>query len=356
MMSKIGIREVAAAAGVSITTVSKAFNVTPGARLVADSTMKKIHEAARRLNYTPNYGATLLRGQSSMTIGFSISLPEEVSVSFLSEYPMRIINGLGPGANAHGYQLLLINGTDYSCYMDIKRIDALVMLSFQHISNPRQQEMETMFHRFDHMGYPYVIINNNRGELSLPSINCDNTAGMRLIADLILRKGYESVGFLGELTRNPQKQHRDRLADLQQFLSVRPGLFRPESVLNGSGCGVPDVPRLELYNKADGWTGLHFLAEQKKLPRCLVCGDDEIALGALAACLKLGIRVPEELAVIGFDGSPNGQYATPALTTVRQPLEEFGRMAFDYITRKIADPDYREVIMVAPMLVERNSA
>jgi len=355
-MSRVGIREVAAAAGVSITTVSKAFNVTPGARLVADATMKKIHDAAHKLNYTPNYGATLLRGQSSMTIGFSISLPEEVSVSFLSEYPMRIINGLGPSANKHGYQLLLINGTDYSCYMDIKRIDALVMLSYQHVSNPRQQEMEKMFHRFDRLGYPYVIINNNRDELSLPSINCDNRAGMRLIADLILRKDYASVGFLGELTRNPQKQHRDRLKDLQEFLSVRPGLLRSESVLNGSAPGVPDVPRLELYNKADGWAGLHYLVERKRLPRCLVCGDDEIASGALAACLKLGIRVPEELAVIGFDGSPNGLYSTPALTTVKQPLEEFGQMAFDYINRKIADPEYREVIMVPPTLIERSSS
>lgn len=353
-MSKIGIREVAAAAGVSISTVSKAFN-SPGAKLVAAKTVRHIHETARKLNYMPSYGATLLRGQSSFTIGFSISLPEEVSASFLSEYPVRILNGLGPAANKHGYQLLLINGADYSYYMDIKRIDCLVMAGYQHIDNPRQAEMLAMFRNFNCKKYPYVIINNNCTEMPLPSINCDNTAGMKLVAELILKRNFESVGFLGELTPNPQAQHCDRLRDLDRFLSVCPGLLRPESILNGSGNGVPEVPRLELYSQADGWTGIHYLHRQKHLPRCLVCADDDIALGALNACGELGIRVPEQLAVIGFDGSPCGRYSTPSLTTVRQPLEEFGRLAFDYLCRKIADPNYMEAIRVPPDLVERKS-
>ncbi len=352
-MAKVGIRQVAEAAGVSISTVSKAFNPDSAAgRYASETTLEKVRAVARELNYTPNYGATLLRGQSSHTIGFTISLPEQVSASFLSDYPVRILNGLGPRARGK-YQLLLVSGGDYNYYLDIKRIDALVLAGFQHRNNPREAEMLEMFERFNARGYPYVIINNNSDRLPLPSIGCDDRAGMELIAGLIRKRGYENVGFLGELTSNPQQEHCDRQRYLEELL---PDRFRPESTLHGAGEGVPMVPRTELYSHADGWTGIHLLHRFRRLPRCLVCGNDDIAFGALSACYKLGIRVPEELAVIGFDGTPSGEFSCPPLTTVGQPLERFGDMAFDYLMKKIENPAYCEAIRVPPVLIERSSA
>ncbi|MBS1371451.1 MAG: LacI family DNA-binding transcriptional regulator [Lentisphaeria bacterium] len=355
-MARVGIRQVAKAAGVSISTVSKAFNPNSGAGMyVSDLTLERVRRVARELNYTPNYGATLLRGQSPRTIGFSISLPEEVSASYLSDYPVRLLNGLGPRAREQGYQLLLINGQEYSRYLDIRRIDALVMASFQFVDNPREQEMRELFRRFNENGYPYVVINSTSDGFALPSIGCDNRAGMKLVAELLLRRGFGSVGFLGELTPNPQKHHLDRQRYLEEFLRIRPGLFRPEAALNGSGNGIPEVPRSVMYNCADGRAGIRFLHANGRLPRCIVCGNDDIAMGALSACCELRIRVPGELAVIGFDGDPRGAFSCPPLTTVVQPLEAFGSMAFDYLQRKIEEPAYADALLVPPVLVERGS-
>ncbi len=237
-------------------------------------------------------------------------------------------------------------------YMDIKRIDALILAGYQHADNPRQEEMLEMFRHFNELRYPYVIINNSCNEMSLPSINCDNTDGIQQISELIMMRQYQSVGFIGELTQNPQQHHKDRVKELQKFL---PGVFRAESTICGLGDDVPEVPRVELYTHADGWTGIHYLREKNRLPRCIVCGNDNIAFGALSACYELGIKVPDDLAIIGFDGSKHGAYSCPALTTVVQPLEKYGEIAFDYIMKKIDNPDYCEEITVKPELIIRKS-
>lgn len=355
-MAKIGIRQVAAEAGVSISTVSKAFNPDSKAGMyVSETTLERVRKAARKLNYTPNYGAKLLRGHDTKNIGFTIAMPEQVSASYLSEAPVRILNGLGPTANTQGYQILLINGEDYRYYMDIKRIDALVLTGYQHIDNPRKTEMLEMFQHFNELKYPYVIINNSCGEMKLPSINCDNTDGMRQISELILERQFDSVGFIGELTSNPQQHHKDRVKELQHFMSVKPGVFRVESTIVGLRDDVPDVPRKELYTHADGWTGIHYLHEKRSIPQCIVCGNDNIAFGALSACYELGIKVPDDLAIIGFDGSKAGGYSCPALTTVVQPLEEYGKIAFEYLMKKIQNPEYCEEIIVKPELIIRKS-
>ena len=123
---------------------------------------------------------------------------------YMSDYPREILNGLGRAAEAGDYQILLIHGGDYRNYMDIERIDALVILGFRVVSNAWQAEMVDMFQRFNRRQYPYVVINNGCDTLPVPSINLDNRHGVKLIADLIRRKGYSSVGFIGELTTNPQ--------------------------------------------------------------------------------------------------------------------------------------------------------
>jgi len=128
-VARTGIKDVARLAGVSVATVSKVFNPSRTTNIrMSESTRRRVLEAAEQLDYTPNYGATLLRGQSSHTIGFSLSLPAEVGAMYMSDYPREILNGLGQAAEAGGYQILLIHGGDYRNYMDIERIDALVIL------------------------------------------------------------------------------------------------------------------------------------------------------------------------------------------------------------------------------------
>ncbi len=359
-MGKNGIRSVAELAGVSIGTVSKILNPSSSANIrVSAETREKVLAAVEKLDYRPSYGAKLLRGESTRTIGFAISMPKDHNVAYLSSYTFRLLNGIGHEASMKGYQVLLLNGVDYRCFMNIKRVDALIMINFALSSNPEQEQMREMFELFNERHYPYVVINREPGEEKMPKIpliRVDNASGMRQVADFIVRKGYSTVGFVGELTSNPQQHHLDRCRFLAEYLAGTPCRLLPGAVLNGSGGGIPDVPRVGRYSHDEGRVALRYLMEKKCVPRCLVCGDDDIAMGVLKAAIEAGIRVPEELAVIGFDDDQNTDYLNPALTTVHQPLEEFGRLAVDYVLAKMEEPEKLIELVIEPKLIERESA
>ncbi len=358
-MVKCGIRNVAQLAGVSIGTVSKILNSESAANIrVSDETRRKVLKAAEKLDYRPSYGAKLLRGESTRTIGFATSLPKDHNVSYLSTYTFRLLNGIGPAASMNGYQVLLLNGVDYRYFMNIKRMDALIMINFALCSNPEREQMRDMFENFERRNYPYVVINGDAalpGEPAIPLIGVDNQSGMRQVAELIRRKGYESVGFAGELTPNPQSHHSERASALVRLLEGSGCRTDPGLILNGAGPGIPDVPRVGRYSHEDGRVAMQYLIDRKCVPRCIVCGNDNIAVGLLKTALDNGIRVPEELAVIGFDDDPNSDHQNPPLTTVHQPLEEFGRLAVDYVLDKIQNPKQFIQLTVEPKLIERRT-
>ena len=168
-------------------------------------------------------------------------------------------------------------------------------------------------------------------------------------------QGTFGVGFVGELTSNPQKHLVERETLLRELLSGS-GIDCDESYfLNGSRPGVPDLPRTGLYSHTDGMEAVRLLHRRGALPRCLVCGNDTIAQGVICAAAQLGIRIPEELAIIGFDDLLYSQFFNPPLTTVRQPYGEFGRLAYEYVIRKLDEPDYFAQIEIKPTLIERST-
>ena len=355
-MVKNGIRSVAELAGVSIGTVSKILNPTSSANIrVSAQTREKVLAAVKKLDYRPSYGAKLLRGTSTRTIGFALSLPQTHDAVYLTNYAARILNGIGAEASRNQYQVLLIQGEDYRHFMDVRRIDALIMTGFQLRDNPLKEAMLEMFEHFNRRNYPYVVINSGLPGIASASIEIDNEAAMKLVASLIVRRGFESVGFVGELTPNPQRHHAERILYLKRFLEGTGCRFEDSCILNGSGNGVPELPRSGAYNHDDGRAALDYLVRNHLLPRCIVCGNDNIALGVMQEALKYGLRIPEDLAVIGFDGDYNVGYMNPPLTTVEQPLEDFGCAAVQFLLRKLEDPSETLSLIMAPRLVERGT-
>ena len=369
-MVKNGIRSVAELAGVSIGTVSKILNPASSANIrVSAETREKVLAAVEKLDYRPSYGAKLLRGESTRTIGFAISMPKDHNVAYLSSYTFRLLNGIGHAASLKGYQVLLLNGVDYRCFMNIKRVDALIMINFALSSNPEQEQMREMFELFNERHYPYVVINREPGEEKMPKIpliRVDNASGMRQVADFIVRKGYSTVGFVGELTSNPQQHHLDRCRFLAEYLAGTPCRLLPGAVLNGSGDGIPDVIWRYFMAPLPNKLEQSQLDEREYVRRCVTRVNTQMKgahvfssgknMGVLKAAIEAGIRVPEELAVIGFDDDQNTDYLNPALTTVHQPLEEFGRLAVDYVLAKMEEPEKLIELVIEPKLIERESA
>ncbi len=359
-MSQTGIRKVAAEAGVSIGTVSKILNPGSSSNIrVSEGTRKKVIDAASRLNYRPSYGARLLRGESTKVIGFAVTLPGDHTDSYLSNYSFRLLNGIGKGAAAHSYQIQLLNGVDYRHYMDVKRLDALAVISFTGVENPLVDDMRAMFTRFNAKNYPYVVLNRHLEETHdgspVAGIRIDNDAGIRAVADFLIRKKVESVAFIGELTPNPQYDHRLRSDLLKKHLAGSRVRFEDSMIFNGIDNGIAEVPRIGRYSHIDGQTVIRHLHAKGMLPDCLVCGNDDIAQGAIRGAWELGIRIPEDLGVIGYDDS-YVDFSAPGLTTVHQPLEELGERAVTYLIEKMNDPSLGSIdLVLKPRLIERES-
>jgi len=353
MAKKNGIRQVAAEAKVSIGTVSKILNPDSACNIqVSPETRVRVLAVAQKLSYQPSYSAKLLRGEASRTIGFALSQPMATSGAYLSDYHAAILNGVGRIAGAHGYQVLLLNGVDYRHFMDIKRVDAMVVTNYNLSDNPYQDAMREMFEGFTLRQYPFAVIN---GDASVPGIRVDNPAGMRLALAHLAERGYKSLGFVGEITDNPQRHLLERAAVLRREAGHYGIRFAEEACIERATADLPSIPRAGRCYHADGATALTYLLANKILPRALICGHDWVAFGVIKQALALGIRIPGDLAVIGFDDMPQAAEYTPSLTTLRQPLEEFGAMAMTYLLQKIADPAAMLDMTVAPTLQIRQS-
>lgn len=357
MIKKIGIKEVAEASGVSIGTVSKILNPMQTSNIrVSDKTKKLVLDAAKNLNYHPSYGAKLLRGESTKTIGFATSLPYEHDNNILTSYTSRILNGILAEATKNKYQVLLIQGEDYSHFIDTNRIDGLIITGFRLDNNPVLDEMMDMFRNLNDKNYPYVIINGENFEgLETSNICVDNDSGMKQIAELIIEKKFATVGFLGELSRNAQRHHVERAESLKKYLKNSDVKFDSDNILNGVLPGHCESSREGLFSFNDGRDGFCYMLENGRLPRCIICGNDDIALGVIQAAKEHNIAIPDELAIVGFDDSYCNIPLSFPLSTVCQDLETFGRLAVDFIIEKRNARSKKIDLTIKPKLIRRDT-
>jgi len=229
----------------------------------------------------------------------------------------------------------------------------MVVTNYNLSDNPYQDAMSEMFRHFTARQYPFAVIN---GDATTPGIRVDNEVGMKLALTHLAERGYQSVGFVGEITDKAQRHLLERAAVLRREAGHYGIRFAEEACIERATGDLPVIPRTGRCSHADGVTALRYLAEKKILPRALVCGYDWVAFGVIQQALAMGIRIPEDLALIGFDDVPQSAEYTPSLTSLRQPLEEFGATAMTYLLQKIADPEAMLDMTVAPTLQIRQSS
>ncbi len=319
----------AKAAKVSPATVSKVFNPQGSKSIkISEETRQRVLEAAKLLDYTPSYGAKLLRSGKAQTIGFVVENDDKTE-GFLGEYTVELLNGIRDEAAKKGYNILLINNYDYLMLFESGRIDALAIVGYNRDSNPNEARLLAAYDAMLKGGRPFATINGNYEDKGFPGVSIDNKMGIGQAVDLIVRKGYRRVGFLGDLGENIQSHHAVRLAHLKMLLAKNGLPVDPAYFL----CGAASVeggpfPRVGRYNHFDGYEGLRQLHAKGLGIDCLVCGTDSIAFGAMKYCLDNGISIPGRLALVGFDDVPSAELTNPPLTTVVQPLREMGRKTF----------------------------
>jgi LacI family transcriptional regulator len=337
---RVTIREVAEQAGVSTQTVSRVLNHRPD---VAPETRRRVQEIIDRLGYqASNIARSLVQGRS-FTLGV---------VAWGLEYfgPSRALSGIEQGASELGYVLLLSlmrqpgNSDVGQLLRDMlaRQVDGIVW-AVPEIDSNRDWIRE----QHSRLPVPVVFLSMRpQPDLSIAAV--DNRSGGRMATKHLLDVGYENVGLItGPLTWWEARQRQSGWQDALQEAGIA---TEDNLVVEGD------------WQAASGERGLHQLLEQRPDLDAVFISNDQMALGALQAARKLGVRVPEDLALVGFDDVPESVYFLPPLSTVRQDMLELGRCAVRELGGMIEATQQGEAdvepntILLEPELIVRESS
>lgn len=328
--------DVARLAGVSQTTVSFVVNDTPNAN-IPDETRERIWAAVKELGWRPNAMARGLSLQQSHTIGF---ISDEIATS---SHAGMIIQGAQDAAWVSEKMLLVIN-TGGERRLERRAIE--VMLE-------RQVEgliYATMYHHAVELPAlesetPLVLLDCFDPSRSLPSVVPDEVQGARTAVEALLARGHRRIGFVNNIDPIPARD--GRLAGYRQALA---------------DAGIAFDPALVRSGKSVATTGFRCAGELLDLPvrpTALFCFSDVVALGAYDAIKARGLRIPADVAVVGFDNLEIvAAHLYPPLTTVELPHYQMGAWAVNYLLRHAEAPPEGQPIQhhIPCRLVERGSA
>ncbi|MFZ5990072.1 MAG: LacI family DNA-binding transcriptional regulator [Bacillota bacterium] len=304
--------DIARLAGVSRSTVSRVINNYPN---VPEATRQKVLKIIEQYNYEPNTSARVLAGKSNNTIGlFVISVSESDGPNkiYRSTYYSSFINAVVDAANTIGYYVLV--HTIYSCkdYSKInqsfqqKRISGGILVGNEKDSNAIKD--------IARMGYPIGIVDYDPGEIekhkldnsNLIVVNSMDFEGTVEALNHLISLGHRDIGII--TGRMETYSGRQRF-EAYKYAMEQNGLdIRPEFILRGE------------FLKKNTYNEVKRLIQSQKLPTALFACNDDMALAAVEVFQEEGIRIPEDISIIGFDDIPTVSQMKPALTTVRVPV------------------------------------
>lgn len=327
-------RDVARLAGVSQSAVSRTF--TPGAS-VAEDTRRKVLEAARRLGYRPNAHARSLITGRSRIVGLVVSYIGNLF------YPV-VLERMAKRLQEAGYHLLLFvsDGSDAD-----ELVDTLLEYKVDGIVLTEVTLSSTLAQRCTQASIPVVLFNRVMGgdaTVSVTSVRSDNTAGAREVASFLVAGGHERIAFIAG--------QEDASTNLERERGFRQGLAQAGRHLHSRAVGGYDFAQARLAVR-ELFTG------QAARPDAVFVASDHMAIAAIDALRHdLGLRVPEDVSVVGFDDVPQSAWSAYRLTTVAQPLDAMLAATTELIERSFGNdsPSAGREIVLAGRLIVRASA
>ncbi len=311
------MKDVARLAGLSQTTISFVINNNPDVS-IPQETKDRVWAAVAELGYRPNIIARGLRSNRTYTIGF---ISEQIATT---PYAVQIIQGAQDHAWKHGYIILMINTGDTPEMKDAafntmydRKVDGIVYATMYH----REVQTYDMLRE-----YPTVLLDCFVEDRSLPSVVPDEVTGGRKATEFLLEQGHHRIGLINNSKPVPAKF--GRLEGYRLALSNYGVPFDQNLVFDG----LDAIPE-------GGYTGVMHLMQQEDPPTALFCFNDRMAMGAYDALRKLGLSIPEDIAVVGFDNQELiAADINPGLTTMALPHYEMGQWVVGHLLELIADP------------------
>lgn len=326
------MKDVARMAGVSTSTVSHVINNN---RFVSESVREKVEQAIRELNYAPSALARSLKINQTHTIGMLLTAS---SNPFYSE----VVRGVENSCYERGYSLILCNtaGDEERMNRSLetllqKRVDGLLLMCTEsHLPSAE------ILNRYPSI--PVVMMDWAPFEGRSDIIQDNALLGGEMATQYLIDRGYTRIACIsGPLDKTPARLRLEgyRNAMMSSGLTIPPGY-----VVNGD------------FEFHGGYHAMNQLLCLNPLPQAVFTSNDAMALGVYHALYQAGLRIPQDIAVMGYDDIELARYMTPPLSTIHQPKDALGELAIDTLLHRLAAPDAsQQTRVLTPELVERGS-
>ncbi|MCJ8008192.1 LacI family DNA-binding transcriptional regulator [Lederbergia wuyishanensis] len=326
---KATIYDVAKAAGVSIATVSKVINNTGNMR---DTTRQKVKETMEKLNYQPSLMASALTGKGTETLGL---LVPDISNPFFSE----IAKTIEDRAHESGMSVIICSTDEntekekkYVELLQRKQVDGMIVASSFH-------NIEILKGVVDRK-IPLVMLTQDDAGLGVTSISVDDFKGGYEATSHLLSEGHRDIVIIAEYAKSSKHRIYGYLEAHEEhgIKTSEENIIRTvASIENGREC-------------------LRKIVEKGKVPTGIFACNDLIAVGVIQEANEMGLNIPEDLSIVGFDNTILATTTVPGLTTIAQPITEMGKRVVDVIISEIKDKNQKkEHVLFKPQLIIRGT-
>ncbi|MCS6834418.1 MAG: LacI family transcriptional regulator [Anaerolineae bacterium] len=327
------LQDVAKRAGVSIATVSKVISNTP---YVAEATRQKVLDAIQELGYRPNLAARAL--SSGKTHIVAVVFPYVYDALFKDPLVLAILEGVESVLNAHKYNLLLStprlseDGIDESYFnlLESGYVDGLIAIDSVPLASVAQAAQARKL--------PTVVIGYHEAPMS---VRCDDFQGGALLMEHLLGLGHRQIGVIS-VPKSMNLAVNQRLRGMAQVCTEHGVDFEALPIVEG-----------DFSNRGGAQAAEHLLSQHPQLS-ALVCVNDRMALGAIQRLQQLGLRIPEDVSVVGYDNLAQSEFSGPPLTTINQHAVTLGQSAAEMLFLALAGQQPAPRVL-APTLVVRQS-
>lgn len=334
MERRATLKDVAEKAGVTKATVSYILN---DKKSFPDETRQRVMNAIEELGYIPNLSARTLTQRSSKLIGIVVPQTEGSRLMFQNDFYSEILGSIEFHARQSGYHII-ISATDANeSYLRLARernLDGIIVIGMY---------PDEFYQQMKKSQIPIVLVDSYCNDHYYHNIRIDDAYGSYLATRHVLAKGHKEVAFFcGQLKENGVM--KKRLTGYKDALNEFNVKFDQQYVFEGK------------IDYSSGIDAAERLLSSRLPATAVVAAADILAIGAMKGFYERGVRVPDDISVMGFDDLEISQYLTPGLTTVRQEISEKGEKAVELLIKNINEPNLTKQEQILPVkLVERGS-
>ncbi len=329
------IKDVAKKAGVTATTISLALHNN---KSIPPKTRERIFKIIKEMNYYPNYAARSLVGGKTNTIALLADF-------FSTPFMQTMLNGIEKSVVGTRFNLVQYSAKGlpemeeelFNRVLHGRTADALIAFNMR----PGKKIVDA----YNEAGFPVIMVEG--GAKNLNTVTCDNVLGGRIATEFLIKKARKKIAIVTGKQRHKGAQE-DRLAGYKKALEENNLEFDPKNII--------ETEKLNFNFGRNLF--LDVISIRKDIDAVFCAAGDAVAIGIMYEAQKTGVKIPDSLAVIGYDDLEPAIYVKPSLTTVRQPGFEMGRKAVLMAAALIEkwDPKKKENIILTPELIERESS